>query len=660
MANFLDNILGGIGSAVQGAGQWLGNEAKQFTPPVQNFVQQASDALSKNPNLIPAAEGPLAMPIHGMNQFVQNIQSTPQVIGGFVNQGSLYLDPKNSNGNIWQTPLLRPMAEDQNFIQNLAKAPINVAQPVGNFIDNTAGQLPGFKGAGAAASMLLGLPEAIFNVPQQIAKSGVDIGGDLTSGQFQGVKAAGDIGEAATPILTIATLGEGASFIKSLAGDTWKMSALKGLANGLGIGTMFGLSQGLEQNKDMKNVGSDPQQTLKYALSVASTTGQGGAMGSLMGSILGGGGKFFFGGDPGQAARLAQNNMIPPETMEFAYKLLGISPDASLDEVRQAYTQTVQGVHPDNGGSPEALTAFNNAYEMVTRNVAPKITISDVGVVTPEWSSEIGGDLTREQMAAARKAGADNVAQQTRLESLKKQASGEIPIRSTEKTSAKTPTTSDQFLQYGSDIISPAGQKELGDRTQKALQNQGTFQDLLDTVAQQQRARSMSNIKNPFSTVQKIVEHRMQGEDQYTMGDVNDMLRGTIAIKDQSQIPSTVSQLKDEITQRGYKVVNENDYFNNPQKNGYQGYHIDIQMPDGQIAEIQIHTPQSLANATTSHPLYAQFDQNMPKETLSALKKVQNQIKDVNPDQADITGRAYLKQQVADKKLLSPMENDFT
>jgi curved DNA-binding protein CbpA len=45
---------------------------------------------------------------------------------------------------------------------------------------------------------------------------------------------------------------------------------------------------------------------------------------------------------------------------EDAYRMLGLEPGASLEEVRAAYRRLIRKVHPDLGGSP-ALAALLNA-----------------------------------------------------------------------------------------------------------------------------------------------------------------------------------------------------------------------------------------------------------------------------------------------------------
>ncbi len=69
--------------------------------------------------------------------------------------------------------------------------------------------------------------------------------------------------------------------------------------------------------------------------------------------------------------------MAPPPANPF--QSLGVSPDASADEVRAAYRRLVQIHHPDhNGGSAEATRRFEeiqDAYSQITelRRLAPHV-----------------------------------------------------------------------------------------------------------------------------------------------------------------------------------------------------------------------------------------------------------------------------------------------
>lgn len=47
------------------------------------------------------------------------------------------------------------------------------------------------------------------------------------------------------------------------------------------------------------------------------------------------------------------------------YEILGVSPDASTDEIRRAYRQRARETHPDHGGNPDEFQAVQMAWEVL-------------------------------------------------------------------------------------------------------------------------------------------------------------------------------------------------------------------------------------------------------------------------------------------------------
>ena len=54
---------------------------------------------------------------------------------------------------------------------------------------------------------------------------------------------------------------------------------------------------------------------------------------------------------------------LPPQQEKKWWDVLGVSPGATEDEVREAYVKLARQHHPDNGGSDEQMTIINAAYE---------------------------------------------------------------------------------------------------------------------------------------------------------------------------------------------------------------------------------------------------------------------------------------------------------
>ncbi len=53
--------------------------------------------------------------------------------------------------------------------------------------------------------------------------------------------------------------------------------------------------------------------------------------------------------------------------LDLCYKLLGISPGASWEEIERAYRNKAKIHHPDRGGDEDAMKALNEAYELLKK-----------------------------------------------------------------------------------------------------------------------------------------------------------------------------------------------------------------------------------------------------------------------------------------------------
>ena len=59
----------------------------------------------------------------------------------------------------------------------------------------------------------------------------------------------------------------------------------------------------------------------------------------------------------------------PPSNKEadLCYKMLGISPSSTWDQVEQAYRSKAKLHHPDHGGDDDTMRALNEAYTLLKR-----------------------------------------------------------------------------------------------------------------------------------------------------------------------------------------------------------------------------------------------------------------------------------------------------
>ncbi|MFB6227226.1 MAG: J domain-containing protein [Halobacteriales archaeon] len=61
--------------------------------------------------------------------------------------------------------------------------------------------------------------------------------------------------------------------------------------------------------------------------------------------------------------------VLPGETVEDAFDLLGVDPQASAEEVQAAYREQIKDVHPDHGGDRESFERVQEAYAVAEERV---------------------------------------------------------------------------------------------------------------------------------------------------------------------------------------------------------------------------------------------------------------------------------------------------
>lgn len=310
-----DQALGMFANAATGIGNAVGGAVQQYTQPVQQFVNKATQTLS---NDVQGAENYFNPSVSGQNGFwsqnnpiaqgMANVQQAPGNILHAAEQVPAnighYFDPtyqgnfvNGQNRGFWSDQ--NPVAQGMGFLENgtewLAGHPFTFGDQASDTLHKNLDWMP--YGIGNQAAFVAGLaPEVVqglLNTPHDIAKAGVDIGTDLQDlPHMTWQKAIGDLAEAALPILTIATLGEG-SALKEVGKEALEQSISrgtleqlmgaigKGALKGSGYGAGFGFLGGLEQGKDAKSVQDQLTGTIPSVL-------QGAEGGAILGGTLSG------------------------------------------------------------------------------------------------------------------------------------------------------------------------------------------------------------------------------------------------------------------------------------------------------------------------------------------------------------------------------------
>jgi len=153
-------------------------------------------------------------------------------------------------------------------------------------------------------------------------------------------------------------------------------------------------------------------------------------------------------------------------------------------------------------------------------------------------------------------------------------------------------------------------------------------------------------IKSPESIADKITRQRAKGREY--AANPNDVVRASVIVPDEATAEKTLQSFGD-------KVVKADNYFSHP-TNGYRGINTDIRLSDGSLAELQIHTKESLAKAEELHPLYDKIVKN--GGTLETPVKTASTTLKPIPGTGEVKVRG-LAQGVEVKALQSNLEANF-
>lgn len=110
-----------------------------------------------------------------------------------------------------------------------------------------------------------------------------------------------------------------------------------------------------------------------------------------------------------------------------------------------------------------------------------------------------------------------------------------------------------------------------------------------------------TRIKPDASTEGKINRYIAKGNSKIQ---INDHLAGRIVVPSESDIYPTVKNLRGKFNVRSVQNYFANEH---PVGLGYKGVNIQIKLPSGYPAELQIHTPESLKALNQVHPIYEKY-----------------------------------------------------
>lgn len=102
-------------------------------------------------------------------------------------------------------------------------------------------------------------------------------------------------------------------------------------------------------------------------------------------------------------------------------------------------------------------------------------------------------------------------------------------------------------------------------------------------------------IKSEKSLTTKINEYVSGGR---SVSEINDALGAAIKVS-----PKEISHQFENISKK-FNIIETRNYFDQPNDWGYQGINIKVKLPNGVLAEIQIHTPESWKATQAIHKIY--------------------------------------------------------
>jgi hypothetical protein len=116
---------------------------------------------------------------------------------------------------------------------------------------------------------------------------------------------------------------------------------------------------------------------------------------------------------------------------------------------------------------------------------------------------------------------------------------------------------------------------------------------------------------------------------------LKDAVRGSIVVRDVSEVPAAI-----EAVEKAFKVVRIKNRFDKPLDSGYRDVLLNVELPSGQIAELQIHIPQMLATKELGHLLFEIERATRPSADRARLAQAARALYGSAYDLADATMRS--------------------
>lgn len=177
----------------------------------------------------------------------------------------------------------------------------------------------------------------------------------------------------------------------------------------------------------------------------------------------------------------------------------------------------------------------------------------------------------------------------------------------------------DKSITPSKTIVKQQPHRTVDDNLAQAQKDYDEYLANLEAIAAQVGGRAEARVKDPARIDEKLRQKNL------TPDGITDYLGGRIDDDPYAQKPV----IEDQLRQKGFEIIEEENYFQSPTPGGYRGINYLLRLPSGHIAEFQIHFPEGRQLADKdSHQVYekwrslqAQNNGRIPADQVSEYEK---------------------------------------
>jgi putative GTP pyrophosphokinase len=139
----------------------------------------------------------------------------------------------------------------------------------------------------------------------------------------------------------------------------------------------------------------------------------------------------------------------------------------------------------------------------------------------------------------------------------------------------------------------------------------------------------IEHVKSRLKSPESIIKKGLKKNCPLTLESIKENIRDIAGIRITCSFISDIYELSEMLkTQKDIKVIECKDYFKNPKPNGYQSYHMILEIPifmsdreELVYVEVQIRTIAMDFWASLEHKIYYKYDKDIPENLVHELKE---------------------------------------